>query len=162
MSQIEKSVDVDVPLRTAYGQWTQFEEFPRFMDGVESVRQLDDKRLEWRAKIAGKSVTWTAEIHEQVPDRRISWRSTSGARNAGTVSFAPIDANRTRVTLTLDVEPSGVGEKVGDSLGLVSSRVEGDLERFKKFIEARGKESGAWRGEIHGDQVTKPSPGAFA
>ena len=162
MSKIEKSVEVDVPLRVAYDQWTQFEQFPKFMDGVESVRQLDDKRLEWKAKIAGKSVTWTAEIFEQVPDRRISWRSTSGARNAGTVSVAPIAADRTRVTLSLDVEPSGVGEKVADSLGLVSSRVEGDLERFRKFIEARGRETGAWRGEIHGDQVSKSPPGARA
>jgi uncharacterized membrane protein len=163
MSKIEKSVEVGVPVRTAYDQWTQFEEFPRFMEGVEHVRQLDDRRLSWKAKVAGKTVEWTAEIHEQVPDRRIAWRSTSGARNEGVVTFASLGPSRTRVTLSMEVDPASFGEKVGDSLGLVEKRVEGDLERFKKFIEARGRETGAWRGEIHGDEVRKPSaPGAHA
>jgi uncharacterized membrane protein len=157
MSKIEKSIEVNVPLRTAYGQWTQFEEFPRFMEGVEYVRQLDDQRLAWKAKIAGKAVEWIADIYEQVPDRRIAWRSTSGAKNEGSVSFASLGEARTRITLALDVDPATFGEKVGDAFGAVSSRVEGDLERFKKFIEARGRETGAWRGEIHGDHVQKPS-----
>jgi uncharacterized membrane protein len=157
MSKIEKSIEVNVPLRTAYGQWTQFEEFPRFMEGVESVRQLDDKRLAWKAEVAGKDVEWTAEIFEQVPERRIAWRSTSGAKNEGIVSFATAGLDRTRITLSMEVDPSTFGEKVGSALGLVSSRVQGDLERFKTFIEARGRETGAWRGEIHGDQVEKPT-----
>src|SRR5688572_9143988 len=149
MAHIEKSIEVRVPLRTAYNQWTQFEEFPRFMDGVEAVKQLDDKRLHWRAKVGGKTVEWTAEITDQVPDSRIAWRSTSGTRNAGIVSFQPIDGTRTRATLRIEYDPEGVAENVGDALGIVSRRVEGDLERFKKFIETRGVETGAWRGEIH-------------
>lgn len=149
MERIEKSIEVDAPLRAVYNQWTQFEEFPKFMDGVEEVRQLDEKRLFWKAQIAGKTTEWEAEIYEQVPDSRIAWRSTSGAPNAGAVSFASAGENRTRVNLVLDYQPMGVVEKVGDALGLVSTKVEGDLERFKKFIEARGAETGAWRGEIH-------------
>jgi uncharacterized membrane protein len=152
MESITKTIDVNVPVRTAYNQWTQFEEFPRFMEGVEQVRQLDDKRLHWRANIGGKQKEWEAVITEQTPDRQISWRSTSGARNDGTVSFQPIDANSTRVTLRLDYDPEGFIENVGDKLGVVSARVEGDLKRFKEFVEARGRETGAWRGEIHGER----------
>jgi uncharacterized membrane protein len=148
MAKIEKSIDVHVPVRTAYDQWTQFEEFPRFMEGVEEVRQLDDKRLHWRAKIGGKEEEWDAEITEQLPDERVAWRSTSGAENAGVVTFHHIDANTTRVMLQLEYDPEGVVENVGDALGVVSRRVEGDLKRFKEFIEGRGTETGAWRGEI--------------
>lgn len=148
MERIEKSIEVDVPLRTAYNQWTQFEEFPKFMEGVEEVRQLDDKRLFWRAQIAGKHTEWEAEIYEQIPDSRIAWRSTTGAPNAGAVSFQSVGPERTRVNLMIDYQPLGVVEKVGDALGLVSSRVEGDLQRFKKFVEERGAATGAWRGEI--------------
>jgi len=153
MTHIEKSIDVRVPVRTAYGQWTQFEEFPRFMEGVEEVRQFDDKRLHWRAKIAGKEEEWDAEIVEQIPDQRIAWRSTSGAQNDGAVSFRPIDANSTIVSLSLDYDPAGIVETVGDKLGFVARRVEGDLQRFKEFIESRPRETGAWRGEIHGGKV---------
>jgi uncharacterized protein (TIGR02271 family) len=153
MSNIEKSIDVHVPLHTAYNQWTQFEEFPHFMEGIEEVRQLDDKRLHWRAEIGGKNKEWDAEIIEQTPDRRVAWRSTSGAPNDGIVTFQPIDANTTRVTLALDYAPEGFLENVGDALGFVSGRVEGDLKRFKEFIEARGAETGAWRGEVHGGQA---------
>ncbi len=149
MARVEKSIDVDVPVRTAYNQWTQFEEFPHFMQGVEEVTQLDDKRLHWRANIAGKVEEWNAEIVEQTPDQRIAWRSTSGARNNGVVVFQPIDMNRTRLTLLIDYEPEGLVEKVGDLLGMVSGRVEGDLKRFKEFIESRGGETGGWRGSIH-------------
>jgi uncharacterized membrane protein len=148
MAKIEKSIDVHVPVRTAYDQWTQFEEFPRFMEGVEEVRQLDDKRLHWRAKVAGREEEWDAEITEQLPDERVAWRSTSGAENAGVVTFHHIDANTTRVMLQLEYDPEGVVENVGDALGVVSRRVEGDLKRFKEFIEGRGTETGAWRGEI--------------
>lgn len=148
MERIEKSIEVDVPLRTAYNQWTQFEEFPKFMEGVEEVRQLDEKRLFWRAQIAGKSTEWEAEIYEQIPDSRIAWRSTSGAPNAGAVSFQSLGPERTRVSLMIDYQPLGVVEKVGDALGIVSGRVEGDLQRFKKFLEERGAATGGWRGEI--------------
>ena len=148
MSKIEKSIDVNVPVRTAYDQWTQFEEFPNFMEGVESVHQLDDRRLHWRAEIFGKMVEWTAEITEQIPDTKIAWRSTSGAPNAGAVAFFRLSDDRCRVTLLIDYEPQGVLETVGDWLGMLSRRVEGDLERFEKFIEERGVETGAWRGSI--------------
>jgi uncharacterized membrane protein len=153
MANIEKSIEVNLPVRTAYNQWTQFEEFPQFMEGVEEVRQLDDKRLHWRASIAGKTEEWHAEIVEQTPDMVVAWRSTTGAENAGRVSFAPAGMNATRVTLRLDYDPEGIVESAGDKLGFVSRRVEGDLERFKEFIESRGAETGAWRGEIHGGTV---------
>lgn len=153
MNSIEKSIVVDVPVRTAYNQWTQFESFPHFMEGVEEVRQLGDKNTHWKATIAGKTEEWNAEIVEQTPDQRVAWRSTSGAQNAGVVSFRPLGASQTEVTLQLSYQPEGVVEKVGDVLGLVEGRVKGDLERFKKFIESRGAETGGWRGEIHGGQV---------
>jgi uncharacterized membrane protein len=148
MSTIEKSIDVEVPVRTAYNQWTQFEEFPRFMENVEHVRQLDDRRLHWRASVGGKTVEWEAEITEQHPDERIAWRSRGGAHNAGVVTFHRLGDSRTRVMLQLDYDPQGVTENVGDALGVVSRRVEGDLQRFKAFIEGRGRETGAWRGDI--------------
>jgi uncharacterized membrane protein len=148
MSNIEHSIDVDVPVRTAYNQWTQFEEFPRFMDGVEQVKQLDDKRLQWRAQVGGKTKEWNAEITEQHPDERVAWRSTSGAKNAGVVTFHRLSDTETRVMLQLDYDPEGMVENVGDAVGVVSRRVKGDLERFKEFIEARGRETGAWRGDI--------------
>ena len=151
MAEIMKHIDVDVPVRTAYNQWTQFEDFPRFMEGVKEVRQLDDQRLHWRAEIAGKEEEWEAKITEQIPDDRVAWYNTSGARNAGVVTFHRLDEGRTRVTLQLDYEPQGVIEKAGDLLGFVSRRVEGDLQRFKEFIESRGSETGAWRGEIRQD-----------
>ena len=154
MNTVEKSIVVDVPVSTAYNQWTQFEEFPEFMEGVEEVRQEDDTRLFWRANIAGKDVEWEAEIFEQEPDERISWRSTTGAYNAGTVRFEPA-GDSTEVFLRLEYEPEGFFESVGSSLGLVDRRVEGDLERFKEFIEERGTESGAWRGEVHGGAKAK-------
>jgi len=154
MSSIEKSIDVNVPVHTAYNQWTQFESFPQFMEGIEEVQQLDNKRLHWRAQIGGKQKEWDAEIVEQQPDKRVAWRSLGGAPNDGVVTFQPIDANRTQVTLALDYAPEGFLENVGDALGFVSGRVQGDLERFKQFIESRGAETGAWRGEIHEGQAT--------
>ncbi|RPH82079.1 MAG: SRPBCC family protein [Candidatus Rokuibacteriota bacterium] len=154
MATIEKSIEVDVPVRTAYNQWTQFETFPQFMEGVREVRQLDDKTLGWRAEIGGKDEEWIAEITEQVPDQRIAWRARSGKRNAGVVTFHRIADHRTRIMLQLDYEPEGAVENIGDALGVVSRRVEGDLQRFKEFIESRGRETGAWRGEIRQDRKT--------
>ncbi|TMC75487.1 MAG: SRPBCC family protein [Chloroflexi bacterium] len=153
MPTVKKSIEVNVPVRIAYDQWTQFEVFPRFMEGVEAVQQLDDKRLHWRAKIAGKVEEWDADIVEQVPDRVISWRSTSGARNQGTVRFAPLGDNKTRIELEMHWEPKDVTERVGDVLGADDLRIQGDLERFKKFIEELRTPTGGWRGEIHGDRV---------
>ncbi len=161
MAHVEKSVEVDVPVRTAYDQWTQFEEFPRFMEGVEEVRQLDDTRLHWKASITGKTEEWDAEITEQTPDQMVAWRSTSGAENSGAVSFASLGPNRTRVTVRIGYEPEGIVETVGDKLGFVSRRVEGDLGRFKAFIEQRGVETGAWRGEIHDGEVESGASGAM-
>ena len=148
MARIEESIDVDVPVTTAYNQWTQFEEFPQFMEGVESVEQMGDKRLHWCAKVAGKTEEWDAEISEQIPDKRVAWRSTTGAENAGVVTFHFLESDKTRVTLQMDYDPEGFVETVGDKLGFVSRRVEGDLGRFKEYIEERGAESGGWRGEI--------------
>jgi len=152
MATIEQSIEVNAPLRAVYNQWTQFEEFPRFMEGVKEVRQLDDKRLHWRAVIGGKEKEWDAEIVEQRPDERIAWTSRGGAWNAGAVTFHRIDDNRTRVMLQVDYDPQGAVENVADALGIVKARVKGDLERFQEFIERRGRETGAWRGEIqHGE-----------
>ena len=148
MDTVSRSITVNVPVTTAYNQWTQFEEFPEFMSGVEEVRQEGDTHLFWRANIAGKDVEWEAEITEQVPDTRIAWQSTTGAHNAGTVTFAPAGNGGTEVTVNLEYEPEGFVENVGSTVGLVGSRIEGDLERFKEFIEARGTETGAWRGEV--------------
>jgi uncharacterized membrane protein len=152
MAEIERSIDVEAPLREVYNQWTQFEEFPRFMEGVVEVRQIDEKRLHWRAKVGGTEKEWHAEIVDQVPDRRIAWKTLRGAETAGAVLFDPVPGG-TRVTLKLVYDPEGVKENVGDLLGVVSRRVEGDLKRFKEFIEERGRATGGWRGEIHGQRV---------
>ena len=154
MPRFEASIDVDAPVGTAYNQWTQFEEFPRFMEGVERVVQRDDKYLDWTARIAGQTKEWTAEITDQTPDVRIAWKSISGDENGGAVLFQSLDANRTRLLLKLDADPEGLVETVGANLGFLERRVKGDLERFKAFIESRGTETGAWRGEIHGEKVS--------
>jgi uncharacterized membrane protein len=159
MASIERSVEVNVPVRTAYNQWTQFETFPQFMEGVESVRQLDDKRLHWRANVGGKIKEWDAEITEQRPDERIAWTSRGGAHNAGVVTFHYLADGRSKVMLQLDYDPQGLVENVGDAVGVVSTRVKGDLQRFNEFVELRGRETGAWRGEIEQGQVKK-RPGA--
>jgi uncharacterized membrane protein len=151
MAKVEKSVDVRVPVRTAYNQWTQFEEFPRFMEGVKEVRQLDDTHLHWVADVAGKTEEWEARITEQTPDQRVAWTAESGTMNAGVVTFHKLDPDTTRVMLQIEYDPAGVVETVGDKLGFVSRRVEGDLGRFKNFIEERGRETGAWRGEVKQD-----------
>jgi uncharacterized membrane protein len=145
---IEKSVEIHVPLHTAYNQWTQFEEFPRFMEGVESVKQLDNTRLHWVANVGGERKEWDARITEQIPDRHIAWRSEGGEFTRGRVSFQPLGSGETRVTVQLHYKPKAITEKIGDMLGMVSRRVEGDLQRFKDFIESRGHETGGWRGTV--------------
>ena len=145
---IEESIEVEVPLRTAYNQWTQFEEFPRFMDGVEEIRQLDDTHVHWVAEFGGSRHEWDAEITEQKPDERVAWRNVDGKDNAGVVTFHRIDEDRTKIMVQMDFVPEGIKEKVGDLIGAPDRRVKGDLERFKQLIESRGRESGAWRGEV--------------
>jgi len=154
MAKIEQSIDVDVPVRVAYDQWTQFEEFPRFMEGVEAVHQVDDTHLHWVAEVGGRRKEWDAEITQQEPDQRVAWTATSGARNAGSVDFHRLGDSRTRVTLTMDIEPEGVVENIGDAAGVPDATVRGDLERFKRFIEARGAPTGAWRGSVDQGDVT--------
>src|ERR671933_2238354 len=148
MTKVEKSVEVAVPVSTAYNQWTQFEEFPQFMSGVQQVEQLDDRTMRWVAEIAGVRRQWIATVLEQVPNRKVAWAATEGATNAGAVTFQTVGGGRTLVTLSLDYEPEGVVEKVGDALNIVERQATGDLERFKAFIESRGTETGAWRGEV--------------
>ena len=148
MSVIEKSIDLNVAVRKAYNQWTQFEDFPRFMEGVKEVQQIDDKHLHWKASIGGKQEEWDAEITEQVPDQRIAWRSQSGVKNEGIVIFSPVTEGQSKINLRIEYEPKGMVEKTGDMIGVIAQRVEGDLQRFKDFIESRGQESGAWRGNV--------------
>ena len=148
MSMIEKSIDINVPVKTAYNQWTQFEEFPKFMEGVKEVQQLDDKHLRWKAVIGGKEKEWNAVIVEQIPDQRIAWRSTGGAMTAGVVTFQPLSDAKSKVNVQIEYDPQGFLENVGDAVGVVSQRVEGDLNRFKQYIESRGTETGAWRGSV--------------
>jgi uncharacterized membrane protein len=148
MSVIEKSIEINVPVRAAYNQWTQFEEFPKFMEGVKQVKQLDDKHLHWKADIGGKEKEWKAEITEQIPDERIAWTSRGGAINAGVVTFHRLSDSKSKVMLQMEYDPQGFVENVGDAVGVVTQRVQGDLERFKQYIENRGQETGAWRGTV--------------
>ena len=155
MTRIQKSIEVGVPISIAYGQWTQFEEFPAFMEGVESVVQHDDQFLDWTASVGGQTRSWTAKIVDQTPNVRIAWKAVEGAENAGAVLFTELGPDRTRVDLTIDAEPEGAVETAGTALGFLDRRIEGDLERFKTFIEERGQPTGAWKGEIHGASVTR-------
>ncbi len=148
MDTITHVIEVDVPLQTAYDQWTQFEDFPRFMGAVERIDQLDDKRTHWVMSIGGVSREFDAEVLVQRPDQGISWRSTDGPTHAGRVTFSPVDGTRTEVTLAMDWEPQGLLEKAGDALGIVEGRAKKDLENFKAFIEERGTATGSWRGEV--------------
>jgi uncharacterized membrane protein len=149
MSTVKESVEVEVPVGTAYNQWTQFEEFPQFMEGVEEVRQLDDLHNHWTTKIGGVRREFDTEIVDQFPDERIAWRTTSGdTRQKGMVSFQRLDDTHTRVELVMDVEPTGVAEKAADAIGTIDRRIKGDMRRFKEYIEHRGGESGSWRGRI--------------
>ena len=149
MARIEESIEVGVPVDTAYNQWTQFEEFPQFMEGVKHVRQLDDTRLRWVAEIAGQEASWEARITEQTPYDRIAWTSTQGKDNGGVVSFASLDPDRCRVTVRLAWESEGLMETLGGYLGADDRRVEGDLERFRELVEMRGATTSGWHGEIH-------------
>jgi uncharacterized membrane protein len=159
MPRFEDTIEVDVPVSTAYAQWTQFEKFPQFMEGVESVVQVDDKTLTWTADVAGQRKEWTAEITDQTPDKRIAWKSTSGADNAGAVMFESAPEGKTRITLKVDADPEGIVETVGANLGFLERRVKGDLERFKEFIESRERPTGEWTGEIHGEEVVEAGAG---
>ena len=154
--RIEQSIKVDVPVRTAYNQWTQFEDFPRFMEGVKEIRQLDDQHVHWVAEVAGKEKEWDAEITEQIPDKRVAWRSVGGVLNAGVVEFTPLGADETEVRVRMEYEPEGAVESIGSALHATDARVKGDLRRFKEFIEARGGETGSWRGEIRGGRSGAP------
>ncbi|MFJ8143342.1 SRPBCC family protein [Streptomyces sp. NPDC096013] len=148
-STVKEAVDVGVSVHTAYNQWTQFEHFPRFMEGVEEVRQLDDRHNHWITSIGGVRREFDTEIVDQAPDERITWRSVDGdTRQRGSVRFEPLDDAHTRVELTMEVEPTGVAEKTADVLGVIDRRVKGDLRRFKDYIEDRGDETGGWRGRI--------------
>ena len=148
MTTVERHIDIDVPVRVAYDQWTQFEEFPTFMDGIESVTQLDDKRLHWVAEVGGARREWDAEITEQHPDHRIAWRSVDGTENAGVVTFHRLDDNQTRVMVQIEHEPEGLVEKAGSALGFDDRRVKGDMKRFKELIEQRGASTDGWRGDV--------------
>jgi len=156
-TKVEKRILVNVPVSTAYNQWTQFEEFPHFMGGVKSVKQLSDDRLEWVAEIAGVRRQWTAKILEQIPDRKVAWAATEGATNAGAVEFEDVGGGQTSLRLTLEYDPEGLIEKVGDKLHVVDRQAEADLKKFKAFIEDEGYASGAWRGSINdGSAVGTP------
>ncbi|MGC7094841.1 SRPBCC family protein [Amycolatopsis lurida] len=148
MGTITETVEVGVPVSTAYNQWTQFESFPQFMEGVEEVRQLDDTHTHWRVKIGGAEREFDATITEQHPDERVAWRSDDGPRHAGVITFHRIDDQRTRVTAQMDIDPEGFVENVADKLGVLDRRVKGDMKRFEDFIESRGRESGGWRGDV--------------
>jgi uncharacterized membrane protein len=150
MAAVTESVDVAVPVRTAYNQWTQFEDFPMFMEGVEEVQQLGDTQLKWVAEVSGKRQEWTAQIIEQRPDQEIAWRAIEGKGNSGVVTFEPLGAGETRITVQLDWQPEGVTENIGAAIGLDDRQVSRDLDRFKELIESQGFESGAWRGEVAG------------
>ena len=146
-TKVDKSIEVNLPVRTVYNQWTQFEDFPQFMSGVTSVTQLGDDRMQWVAEIGGIKRQWEARVLEQVPDRKVSWAATEGATNAGSVTFEDL-GGRTRVSLFLEYEPEGLVEKIGDKLNVVENQAEGDLDRFKAFVESEGYATGAWRGSV--------------
>lgn len=148
MSTVEESIEVDVPIRTAYDQWTQFEDFPYFMEGVESVVQTDDTHMHWKTKIAGVEREYDAEVTEQHPDERVAWRSVDGVTNAGVVTFHHLSADRTKVMVQIDWQPESLAEKAGAAVGADEMRVKADLKKFKKFIETRGTATGEWRGDV--------------
>ena len=151
MSSVKDSIEVDVPVSTAYNQWTQLEDFPKFMEGVREVRQLDDTHTHWRAEVAGQEQEWESEIVEQIPDKRIAWRSTSGLKNAGAINFLRISDGRTRVTLQMEHDPQSSAEETG----LTRMRIKNNLRNFKNFVEGRGAETGAWRGTVQQGALTQ-------
>ncbi|GGY65211.1 SRPBCC family protein [Streptomyces omiyaensis] len=157
---VHDTIEVEAPLREVYDQWTQFEEFPRFMDGVEEVRQLDDRHCHWRTKVAGATREFDTEIVDQLPDQRIAWRTVGGdVKHEGVVTFERVDDAHTRVRLAMEVEPTGVMDKAAKAMGVVENRIEGDLHRFKDFIEDRDRASGGWRGRLRpGDSADARPP----
>ncbi len=161
-TKVKKTVTVDVPIRTAYDQWTQFEEFPQFMGGVKQVEQLDDKRLHWIAEIAGVRREWYATVLDQRPDEKVAWAATDGATNAGAVYFTSVGPGQTSVTLELEYEPEGLVEKVGDALSIVERQAQSDLEKFKTFIENRQTATGSWRGDVEGQTTGTPGTDSAA
>lgn len=159
-STVNEAIDVNVPVRKAYNQWTQFEEFPLFMKSVQQIRQINAKRLSWRAMIGGEEKEWEVEISEQIPDKRIAWHSTTGVRNAGVVTFHKLSDSTTRIMLQMDYQPEGVLEQVGDALGVVKREARANLQSFKQLIEERGAETGAWRGTITDGAIVKDGASA--
>ena len=159
MKQVERVIEVNAPLRAVYNQWTQFEEFPRFMSGVKQVRQIDDTHVHWHAEVWGKDKEWNAEITEQEPDKRISWKSVSGARNAGTIRFVPVDADRTQIRLAMAFDTEGMAENIVAAIGGLKARVETTLRQFKHFIEERGRGMVGWRNEVHDSRVVSSPRG---
>jgi uncharacterized membrane protein len=153
MATVKESIELDVPVRTVYNQWTQFEEFPRFMEGVESVKQIDETHLGWVAEIGGNRREWRAEIVDQVPDSKIAWKATDGDGPNGIVEFEALGEEKTLITVEMAYEPEGMTEQLGSAVGADSRQVKSDLERFKKLIESRGVESGAWRGEVEAGET---------
>jgi uncharacterized membrane protein len=153
MKHVERVIEVNAPLRAVYNQWTQFEEFPRFMSDVKQVRQIDDTHVHWHAEVWGKDKEWDAEITEQEPDKRISWKSVSGVPNAGTIRFVPVDADRTQIRLAMAYDTDGVAESIVSAIGGLKTTVEITLQQFKHFIEDRGRETGAWRNEVRDSRV---------
>ena len=152
MATIEESVEVNVPVNTAYNQWTQFEDFPQFMEAVESVKQIDDTHLHWVAEVGGERREWDAEITEQQPDARVAWKATGGHGNSGVVTFQRLDDQNTVVTVRMEHEAEGLKEQLGSAVGADNRQVKGDLKRFKEFVESRGRETGAWRGQVEGGE----------
>jgi uncharacterized membrane protein len=160
MSTIEKSIVVDAPVADVYAQWTQFESFPMFMEGIDRVVQLDDRTLEWTATVAGREKRWTARITDQTPGVGIGWRSLEGAQNDGTVLFTSVGEGATEIRLVVEADPDGIIEEVGDRLGFLDRRIGGDLERFKTFIEGRDEPTGSWDGAIRSEEVIEPASGS--
>lgn len=154
--RIEESIDLDVPVRIAYDQWTRFEEFPRFMSGVREIVQVDDTHVRWRVEIAGAERAWTAEIIEQIPDERIAWATTAGKHNAGVVHFTPIDSGRCRLHLRILYDSDGLAERLAEALDLTAARVRRELEAFRRYVETRVSEAGGWRGSVHRRHVETP------
>ncbi|WP_344564811.1 SRPBCC family protein [Streptomyces axinellae] len=149
MTKVEESVEVAVPVSTAYNQWTQFEEFPQFMDGVERIEQRTPRLTHWVTSVAGVRREFDAEITEQIPDERVAWTTVEGeVRQSGVVTFHRLDEDHAKVMLQLEHDPQGLADSVGDKLGFVTRQAQGDLKRFKSYIERRGAETGAWRGTI--------------
>lgn len=157
MSAIEESIEIQSPVRTVYDHWTQFENFPKFMEGVTEVRQLDETHLHWIAEIAGHRHEWDAEVTEQKPDERVAWKNVDGKSNAGVVTFHRIDEDKTKVMVQMDFVPEGVIEKIGNALGAPDRRVKGDLERFREMVEAGHEQPDGWRGQVTHPDESSPT-----